>query len=79
MTVSIIIHQTVTLIWRGEGENTVARGKVKRLRMLIRQTLKSKDYNLIMPTDTNTHERKPPGGQKKLITIHMKYQEMFDN
>lgn len=31
--------------------------------------------NLIMQTDTNTHEREPAGSQKQLIIIHMKYLE----
>lgn len=61
-------------------EKTVERGKVKRLNAdQINSDVEIKGLsNLIMQTDTNTHEREPTGGERQLIIIHMKYPQMSD-
>lgn len=70
LTVSIIIHLTVTLRERSrkyrkgdEIENADQADCIYQIKGLS---------NLIIPTDTNAHERKPSRGQKQLIIIHMK-------
>ena len=64
LNVSNLIHHSVTLIWRGGEEKTVARGKGDEIENADQADSISEIKglsNLIMQTDTNTHERKPPG------------------